>query len=100
MRNATLLLCTTSMRECELLIPLSLHLLKHGVLVGDDCQLMQRLEQSKVCKEVGFATSLFGSLVMLQFNIHLLNIQYHMNPSSGYFQMSSFMRGRLGWRPS
>jgi hypothetical protein len=61
-RNATLLFCTTSssyrlhhmeiapldvlivdeaaqVRECELVIPLRLHWLKHVVLVGDDCQL-------------------------------------------------------------
>ncbi|KAM0913090.1 hypothetical protein ACQ4PT_012383 [Festuca glaucescens] len=97
-RNATLLFCTTSssyrlhhmeiapldvlivdeaaqVRECELVIPLRLQWLKHVVLVGDDCQL-SAMVKSQVCKEAGFGTSLFGRLVTLKFEKHLLNIQH------------------------
>ena len=72
-RNATLLFCTTSssyrlhhmeiaplevlivdeaaqVRECELVIPLRLHRLKHVVLVGDDCQLSAMVKSKvRVC---------------------------------------------------
>ena len=76
-RNATLLFCTTSssyrlhhmeiapldvlivdeaaqVRECELVIPLRLHWLKHVVLVGDDCQL-----SAMVKSKVRFCLTLF-----------------------------------------
>uniref|UniRef100_M8CF09 Putative ATP-dependent helicase n=1 Tax=Aegilops tauschii TaxID=37682 RepID=M8CF09_AEGTA len=111
-RNATLLFCTASssyrlhhmeiapldvlivdeaaqVRECELVIPLRLHWLKHVVLVGDDCQL-SAMVKSKVCKEAGFETSLFGRLVMLKFDKHLLNIQYRMNPCISLFPNTQF----------
>ncbi|XP_045089200.1 uncharacterized protein [Aegilops tauschii subsp. strangulata] len=87
-RNATLLFCTTSssyhlhdlniapldvlivdeaaqVRECELVISLRLHWLKHVVLVGDDCQL-SAMVKSKVYKEAGLGTSLFGRLITLK----------------------------------
>uniref|UniRef100_A0ACD5V492 Uncharacterized protein n=1 Tax=Avena sativa TaxID=4498 RepID=A0ACD5V492_AVESA len=111
-RNATLLFCTASssyrlhhmeiepldvlivdeaaqVRECELVIPLRLHWLKHVILVGDDCQL-SAMVKSKVCKEAGFGTSLYGRLVMLKFEKHLLNIQYRMNPCISLFPNAQF----------
>uniref|UniRef100_N1QYH3 Putative ATP-dependent helicase n=1 Tax=Aegilops tauschii TaxID=37682 RepID=N1QYH3_AEGTA len=116
-RNATLLFCTTSssyrlhhmniapldvlivdeaaqVRECELVIPLRLHWLKHVVLVGDDCQL-SAMAKSKVCKEAGFETSLFGRLVMLKFDKHLLNIQYRMNPCISLFPNTQFYERKI-----
>jgi hypothetical protein len=77
MRNATLIFCTTSSSyrlhhmdippldvlivdeaaqvwECELLIPLRLHWMKHVVLVGDDCQL-----SAMVKSQVSFSLDLF-----------------------------------------
>lgn len=77
MRNATLLFCTTSssyrlhhmeiapldvlivdeaaqVRECELVIPLRLHSVKHVVLVGDDCQLSPTVKS-----QVRFCLTLF-----------------------------------------
>ncbi|XBI94504.1 hypothetical protein VPH35_031130 [Triticum aestivum] len=116
-RNATLLFCTTSssyrlhhmeiapldvlivdeaaqVRECELVIPLRLHWLKHVVLVGDDCQL-SAMVKSKVCKEAGFETSLFGRLVMLKFDKHLLNIQYRMNPCISLFPNAKFYERKI-----
>ncbi|KAE8792315.1 Lupus brain antigen 1-like protein [Hordeum vulgare] len=115
--NATLLFCTTSssyrlhhmeiapldvlivdeaaqVRECELVIPLRLHWLKHVVLVGDDCQL-SAMVKSKVCKEAGFATSLFERLVMLKFDKHLLNIQYRMNPCISLFPNAQFYERKI-----
>ncbi|XP_044967800.1 uncharacterized protein LOC123427746 [Hordeum vulgare subsp. vulgare] len=116
-RNATLLFCTASssyrlhhmeiapldvlivdeaaqVRECELVIPLRLHWLKHLVLVGDDCQL-SAMVKSKVCKEAGFETSLFGRLVMLKFDKHLLNIQYRMNPCISLFPNAQFYERKI-----
>ncbi|XP_044967802.1 uncharacterized protein LOC123427749 [Hordeum vulgare subsp. vulgare] len=116
-RNATLLFCTTSssyrlhhmeiapldvlivdeaaqVRECELVIPLRLHWLKHVVLVGDDCQL-SAMVKSQVCKEAGFGTSLFGRLVMLGFDKHLLNIQYRMNPIISLFPNAQFYERKI-----
>uniref|UniRef100_A0A453CUI5 UvrD-like helicase ATP-binding domain-containing protein n=1 Tax=Aegilops tauschii subsp. strangulata TaxID=200361 RepID=A0A453CUI5_AEGTS len=116
-RNATLLFCTTSssyrlhhmkiapldvlivdeaaqVRECELVIPLRLHWLKHVVLVGDDCQL-SAMVKSKVCKEAGFGTSLFGRLVTLKFDKHLLNIQYRMNPCISLFPNAQFYERKI-----
>ncbi|KAI5011133.1 hypothetical protein ZWY2020_013270 [Hordeum vulgare] len=116
-RNATLLFCTTSssyrlhhmeiapldvlivdeaaqVRECELVIPLRLHWLKHVVLVGDDCQL-SAMVKSKVCKEAGFETSLFGRLVMLKFDKHLLNIQYRMSPCISFFPNAQFYERKI-----
>uniref|UniRef100_A0A8I6WSC1 Uncharacterized protein n=1 Tax=Hordeum vulgare subsp. vulgare TaxID=112509 RepID=A0A8I6WSC1_HORVV len=117
MRNATLLFCTTSssyrlhhmkiapldvlivdeaaqVRECELVIPLRLHWLKHVVLVGDDCQL-SAMVKSKVCKEAGFGTSLFGRLVTLKFDKLLLNIQYRMNPCISLFPNAQFYERKI-----
>ncbi|KAF7010859.1 hypothetical protein CFC21_025225 [Triticum aestivum] len=116
-RNATLLFCTASssyrlhhmdiapldvlivdeasqVRECELVISLRLHWLKHVVLVGDDCQL-SAIVKSKVCKEAGFGTSLFGRLVTLKFEKHLLNIQYRMNPCISLFPNAQFYERKI-----
>ncbi|KAM0823294.1 hypothetical protein ACQ4PT_070967 [Festuca glaucescens] len=116
-RNATLLFCTTSssyrlhhmeiapldvlivdeaaqVRECELVIPLRLQWLKHVVLVGDDCQL-SAMVKSQVCKEAGFGTSLFGRLVTLKFEKHLLNIQYRMNPCISLFPNAQFYERKI-----
>ncbi|CAM0902999.1 unnamed protein product [Alopecurus aequalis] len=81
-------------RECELVIPLRLHWVKHVVLVGDDCQL-SAMVKSKVCKEVGFGTSLYGRLVMLKFEKHLLNIQYRMNPCISLFPNAQFYERKI-----
>ncbi|KAF8651806.1 hypothetical protein HU200_063328 [Digitaria exilis] len=117
MRNATLIFCTTSssyrlhnaeiapldvlivdeaaqVRECELVIPLRLRWLKHVVLVGDDCQL-RPLVRSQVCKEVGFGISLFERLVVLNFEKHLLNIQYRMNPCISLFPNTQFYERKI-----
>uniref|UniRef100_A0A8R7QH39 Helicase MAGATAMA 3 n=1 Tax=Triticum urartu TaxID=4572 RepID=A0A8R7QH39_TRIUA len=81
-------------RECELVIPLRLHWLKHVVLVGDDYQL-SAMVKSKVCKEARFVTSLFERLVMLKFDKHLLNIQYRMNPCISLFPDPQFYERKI-----
>uniref|UniRef100_A0A453QYY6 Helicase ATP-binding domain-containing protein n=1 Tax=Aegilops tauschii subsp. strangulata TaxID=200361 RepID=A0A453QYY6_AEGTS len=117
MRNAVLLFCTTSssyrlhhmeiepldvlivdeasqVRECELVIPLRLHQLKHVVLLGDDCQL-NAMVKSQICKEAGFGTSLFERLVMLNFEKHLLNIQYRMDTCISSFPIAQFYERKI-----
>ncbi|XP_072151284.1 LOW QUALITY PROTEIN: uncharacterized protein [Setaria viridis] len=117
MRNATLIFCTASssyrlhnaeippldvlivdeaaqVKECELVIPLRLHWLKHVILVGDDCQL-RPLVRSQVCKEAGFGISLFERLVILNFEKHLLNIQYRMNPCISLFPNAQFYNRKI-----
>ncbi|KAL6651319.1 hypothetical protein ACP70R_010244 [Stipagrostis hirtigluma subsp. patula] len=117
MRNATLIFCTSSssyrlhnaeiapldllivdeaaqVRECELLIPLRLRWLKHVVLVGDDCQL-RPMVKSQVCKEAGFGKSLFERLVILDFEKHLLNIQYRMDPCISLFPNAQFYERKI-----
>ncbi|KAG8066101.1 hypothetical protein GUJ93_ZPchr0004g39747 [Zizania palustris] len=117
MRNATLIFCTSSssyrlhhmkigpldvlivdeaaqVRECELFIPLRLHSLKHVVLVGDDCQL-RPMVKSQVCKEAGFGISLFERLVVLDFEKHLLNIQYRMDPRISLFPNVQFYERKI-----
>ncbi|TKW14788.1 hypothetical protein SEVIR_5G190200v4 [Setaria viridis] len=110
--NATLIFCTVSssyhlhnmettpvdvlvideaaqVQECESVIPLRLHGLRHAILVGDDCQL-QPIVQSRVCKEAGLGVSLFKRLALLGFEKHLLNIQYRMNPCISLFPNARF----------
>ncbi|WVZ86961.1 hypothetical protein U9M48_033672 [Paspalum notatum var. saurae] len=117
MRNATLIFCTASssyrlhnaeippldvlivdeaaqVKECELVIPLRLCWLKHVILVGDDCQL-RPLVISQVCKEAGFGISLFERLVTLNFEKHLLNIQYRMNPCISLFPNAQFYERKI-----
>ncbi|CAO2036355.1 unnamed protein product [Urochloa humidicola] len=117
MRNATLIFCTASssyrlhnaeippldvlivdeaaqVKECELIIPLRLCWLKHVILVGDDCQL-RPLVRSEVCKEAGFGISLFERLVILNFEKHLLNIQYRMNPCISLFPNAQFYERKI-----
>ncbi|KAL6843850.1 hypothetical protein ACP4OV_026421 [Aristida adscensionis] len=117
MRNATLIFCTASssyrlhnaeiapldvlivdeaaqVRECELLIPLCLRWLKHVVLVGDDCQL-RPMVKSQVCKDAGFGISLFERLVILDFEKHLLNIQYRMDPCISLFPNAQFYERKI-----
>ncbi|KAJ1272597.1 hypothetical protein BS78_06G215000 [Paspalum vaginatum] len=117
MRNATLIFCTASssyrlhnaeippldvlivdeaaqVKECELVIPLRLCWLKHVILVGDDCQL-RPLVRSQVCKEAGFGISLFERLVTLNFEKHLLNIQYRMNPCISLFPNAQFYERKI-----
>ncbi|XP_072988634.1 uncharacterized protein [Typha latifolia] len=72
------------LKECELLIPLRLNLLKHAVLVGDERQL-RSMVKSQVCKEAGFGISLFERLVSLGFVKHLLDMQYRMHPDISLF---------------
>ncbi|CAL4975998.1 unnamed protein product [Urochloa decumbens] len=115
--NATLIFCTVSstyhlhdtettpvdvliideaaqVRECESVIPLCLHGLRHVVLVGDDCQL-QPMVQSHICKEARFGVSLFKRLSLLGFEKHLLNIQYRMNPCISLFPNARFYDGMI-----
>ncbi|XP_062226608.1 uncharacterized protein LOC133924891 [Phragmites australis] len=117
MRNATLIFCTASSsyrlhnveiapldvlivdeaaqaKECELLIPLRLRWLKHVVLVGDDCQL-RPMVKSQVCKEAGFGISLFERLVILDFEKHLLNIQYRMAPCISLYPNAHFYERKI-----
>ncbi|CAL5025640.1 unnamed protein product [Urochloa decumbens] len=121
-RNATLIFCTASssyrlhnaeiapldvlivdeaaqVKECELVIPLRLHWLKHVILVGDDCQL-RPLVRSQVCKEAGFGISLFERLVILNSEKHLLNIQYRMNPCISLFPNAKFYERKISDGPN
>ncbi|KAL6608064.1 hypothetical protein ACP70R_041127 [Stipagrostis hirtigluma subsp. patula] len=81
-------------RECETVIPLRIHGLRHAIPVGDDCQL-QPIVRNHVCKQAGFGVSLFKRLTSLEFKKHLLTMQYRMNPSINSFPNSQFYEGRI-----
>ena len=48
-----------------------------------------------MCKEAGFGISLFERLVVLNFEKHLLNIQYRMNPCISLFPNAQFYEKKI-----
>ncbi|XBH98118.1 hypothetical protein VPH35_127679 [Triticum aestivum] len=51
--------------------------------------------KSQLCKEAGFGTSLFQRLVMLNFEKHLLNIQYRMDTCISSFPIAQFYERKI-----
>uniref|UniRef100_A0A0A9D301 DNA2/NAM7 helicase-like C-terminal domain-containing protein n=1 Tax=Arundo donax TaxID=35708 RepID=A0A0A9D301_ARUDO len=86
------------LKECETLIPLRLPALKHGILIGDECQLPATVK-SKVCTDALFGRSLFERLSALGHEKHLLNMQYRMHPSISIFPNISFYDGKISDAP-
>ncbi|KAK4773784.1 hypothetical protein SAY87_028803 [Trapa incisa] len=82
------------LKECESVIPLQLPLIKHVILIGDQCQL-RALVKSEVSRDAGFGRSLFERLSSLGKLKHQLNVQYRMHPSISYFPNQTFYRGLL-----
>uniref|UniRef100_A0A0E0H5G8 UvrD-like helicase ATP-binding domain-containing protein n=1 Tax=Oryza nivara TaxID=4536 RepID=A0A0E0H5G8_ORYNI len=78
MRNATLIFCTSS----------SSYRLHHMEIAPLDVLIVD--EAAQVCKEAGFGISLFERLVVLDFEKHLLNIQYRMDPCISLFPNVQF----------
>uniref|UniRef100_A0A0D9W8Y6 UvrD-like helicase ATP-binding domain-containing protein n=1 Tax=Leersia perrieri TaxID=77586 RepID=A0A0D9W8Y6_9ORYZ len=83
MRNATLIFCTSS----------SSYRLHHMEIAPLDVLIVD--EAAQVCKEVGFGISLFERLVVLDFEKHLLNIQYRMDPRISLFPNVQFYGRRI-----
>ncbi|CAL4888295.1 unnamed protein product [Urochloa decumbens] len=82
------------LKECEALIPLQLHGLKHAVLIGDECQLPATVK-SKVAARALLGRSLFEGLCLLGHKKHLLKIQYRMHPSISIFPNTSFYSNKI-----
>ncbi|KAK3426798.1 hypothetical protein EUGRSUZ_F03158 [Eucalyptus grandis] len=86
------------LKECESIIPLQLHGVRHAILVGDECQLPAMVE-SKLSSKAGFGRSLFERLSTLGHPRHLLNIQYRMHPAISHFPTSTFYNNQI-WNGS
>ncbi|XP_021826452.1 probable helicase MAGATAMA 3 isoform X2 [Prunus avium] len=82
------------LKECESAIPLQLPGLRHAILIGDEKQL-PAMVKSKISKQAGFGRSLFGRLVLLGHERHLLNIQYRMHPSISLFPKREFYNNQI-----
>ncbi|KAK3426801.1 hypothetical protein EUGRSUZ_F03160 [Eucalyptus grandis] len=82
------------LKECESIIPLKLHGVRHAILVGDECQLPAMVE-SKLSGNAGFGRSLFERLSSLGHPRHLLNIQYRMHPAISHFPTSAFYNSQV-----
>ncbi|KAL3736005.1 hypothetical protein ACJRO7_025028 [Eucalyptus globulus] len=82
------------LKECESIIPLKLHGVRHTILVGDECQLPAMVE-SKLSGNAGFGRSLFERLSSLGHPRHLLNIQYRMHPAISHFPTSAFYNSQV-----
>ncbi|BFG36481.1 hypothetical protein CerSpe_227550 [Prunus speciosa] len=82
------------LKECESAIPLQLPGLHHAILIGDEKQL-PAMVKSKISKQAGFGRSLFGRLVLLGHERHLLNIQYRMHPSISLFPKREFYNNQI-----
>ncbi|XP_048129940.1 uncharacterized protein LOC115737324 isoform X2 [Rhodamnia argentea] len=82
------------LKECESMIPLQLHGVRHAILVGDECQLPAMVE-SKLSSKAGFGRSLFERLSSLGHPRHLLNIQYRMHPEISRFPTATFYNNQI-----
>ncbi|KAK3426795.1 LOW QUALITY PROTEIN: hypothetical protein EUGRSUZ_F03155 [Eucalyptus grandis] len=82
------------LKECESMIPLQLHGVRHAILVGDERQLPAMVE-SKLSSNAGFGRSLFERLGSLGHPRHLLNIQYRMHPAISHFPTSTFYNNQI-----
>ncbi|MCL7038809.1 hypothetical protein MKW94_025092 [Papaver nudicaule] len=87
------------LKECESLIPLQLHGLRHAILIGDECQL-PAMVNSKVSDEAGFGRSLFERLSSLGHSKNLLNVQYRMHPQISLFPNASFYQQQISDAPN
>ncbi|XP_034197097.1 helicase SEN1-like [Prunus dulcis] len=82
------------LKECESAIPLQLPGLRHAVLIGDERQL-PAMVISKISEKAGFGRSLFGRLLLLGHERHLLNVQYRMHPSISLFPKREFYNNQI-----
>nr|TKW40193.1 hypothetical protein SEVIR_1G230100v2 [Setaria viridis] len=78
-------------RESDLLIPLSLTP-RHIVLLGDHLHL-QSIVKSEVCREAGYACSLFERLLLVSSENKMLTKQYLMSPTISKFVCDHFYKG-------
>nr|ABA94993.1 hypothetical protein LOC_Os11g42900 [Oryza sativa Japonica Group] len=80
-------------KEIDMLIPLSFSP-RHIVMFGDHLHL-QPMVKSEVCKEAGYASSLFQRLMHSSSENKRLTKQYMMDPSISQFVSENFYEGRL-----
>uniref|UniRef100_A0A0E0F852 DNA2/NAM7 helicase-like C-terminal domain-containing protein n=1 Tax=Oryza meridionalis TaxID=40149 RepID=A0A0E0F852_9ORYZ len=80
-------------KEIDMLIPLSFSP-RHIVMFGDHLHL-QPMVKSEVCKEAGYASSLFQRLMHSSSENKRLTKQYMMDPSISQFVSEKFYEGRL-----
>ncbi|KAL6599627.1 hypothetical protein ACP70R_045764 [Stipagrostis hirtigluma subsp. patula] len=80
-------------KEIDLLVPLSLAP-RHIVLLGDHLHV-QALVKSEVCREAGYACSLFERLLHLSSAKMILTKQYVMHPSMSKFVLPHLYGGRV-----
>ncbi|KAM0946829.1 putative DNA helicase [Dioscorea sansibarensis] len=87
------------LKECETLIPLQLSVVRHAILIGDECQL-PAMVKSKVSENALFGRSLFERLSSLGYKKQLLNVQYRMHPSISRFPNASFYNNQISDGPN
>ncbi|KAH7664499.1 DNA helicase protein [Dioscorea alata] len=87
------------LKECETLIPLQLSVVRHAILIGDECQL-PAMVKSKVSDNALFGRSLFERLSSLGYKKQLLNVQYRMHPSISRFPNASFYNNQISDGPN
>ncbi|XP_039137509.1 uncharacterized protein LOC120275083 isoform X2 [Dioscorea cayenensis subsp. rotundata] len=87
------------LKECETLIPLQLSVVRHAILIGDECQL-PAMVKSKVSDNALFGRSLFERLTSLGYKKQLLNVQYRMHPWISRFPNASFYDNQISDGPN
>ncbi|XP_039137511.1 DNA polymerase alpha-associated DNA helicase A isoform X2 [Dioscorea cayenensis subsp. rotundata] len=87
------------LKECETLIPLQLSVVRHTILIGDECQL-PAMVKSKASENALFGRSLFERLSSLGYKKQLLNVQYRMHPSISRFPNASFYNNQISDGPN
>ncbi|KAM0946831.1 putative DNA helicase [Dioscorea sansibarensis] len=87
------------LKECETLIPLQLSVVRHAILIGDECQL-PAMVKSKVSENALFGRSLFERLSSMGYKKQLLNVQYRMHPSISKFPNASFYSNQISDGPN
>ncbi|KAH7664496.1 DNA helicase protein [Dioscorea alata] len=87
------------LKECETLIPLQLSVVRHAILIGDECQL-PAMVKSKASENALFGRSLFERLSLLGYKKQLLNVQYRMHPSISRFPNASFYNNQISDGPN
>ncbi|XP_024316714.1 uncharacterized protein LOC100831140 isoform X2 [Brachypodium distachyon] len=87
------------LKESESLVPLLLPGIEHVLLIGDENQLSS-LVKSKIAKDVDFGRSLYERLCAMDYNKHLLEVQYRMHPCISKFPNAKFYGNRISDSPS
>ncbi|TVU08819.1 hypothetical protein EJB05_42234, partial [Eragrostis curvula] len=84
----------SQIKECELLIPISIHSIRHVVLTGDQSRLGP-ISMNKVNENSGYGMSLFERLISQGSQKTLLTKQYKTHPLISYFPNNYFYKGRI-----